>query len=127
MSQSHAPFRADEVGSLLRTPPLKEARARREKGEIAPAQLKAVEDEEIKKIIAKQEEVGLQLATDGEFRRSWWHFDFFWHLTGCERVVLDHGIHFKGVDTKPESVRVTGKMDFPADHAMIAHFKFMNE
>ena len=30
--------------------------------------------------------MGLQLATDGEFRRSWWHFDFFWHLTGCERV-----------------------------------------
>ena len=76
MSQSHAPYRADEVGSLLRTPPLKEARAKREKGEITPAQLKAVEDEEIRKIIAKQEGVGLQLATDGEFRRSWWHFDF---------------------------------------------------
>jgi 5-methyltetrahydropteroyltriglutamate--homocysteine methyltransferase len=125
MSQSHAPFRADEVGSLLRAPPLKEARSRREKGEIAPAQLKAVEDEEIKTIIRKQEEVGLQLATDGEFRRSWWHFDFFWHLTGCERAVADHGIQFHGVQTKAEGLKVTGKLDFPADHPMLEHFKFL--
>ena len=119
------PFRADMVGSLLRTEPLKDARAKREKGQITPAQLKAVEDEEIRKIIKKQEDVGLQLATDGEFRRSWWHFDFFWHLTGCERVVLDHGIQFHGVQTKPESLKVTGKLDFPADHPMLEHFKFL--
>ena len=125
MSQSHAPFRADEVGSLLRTAPLKEARAKREKGEITPEQLKAVEDAEIKKIIAKQEGVGLQLATDGEFRRSWWHFDFFWHLTGCERVSTAQGIQFHGVQTKAESLKVTGKLDFPADHPMIEHFKFL--
>ena len=52
MATVHAPYRADEVGSLLRTAPLKEARAKREKGEITPAQLKAVEDAEIRKIIA---------------------------------------------------------------------------
>ena len=125
MPESHAPYRADEVGSLLRTAPLKEARARREKGEITPDQLKAVEDEEIRKIIRKQEDVGLQLATDGEFRRSWWHFDFFWHLTGCERVAADHGIQFHGVQTKAESLKVTGKLDFPADHPMLEHFKFL--
>ena len=122
---THAPFRADEVGSLLRTAPLKEARAKREKGEITPAQLKAVEDEEIRKIIRKQEDVGLQLATDGEFRRSWWHFDFFWHLTGCERVSTAQGIQFHGVQTKAESLKVTSKLDFPADHPMIEHFKFL--
>ena len=125
MSSSHAPYRADEVGSLLRTPPLKEARIKRGKGEITPAQLKAVEDEEIRKIIRKQEEVGLQLATDGEFRRSWWHFDFFWHLTGCERVVADHGIQFHGVQTKAEGLKVTAKLEFPADHPMLEHFKFL--
>jgi 5-methyltetrahydropteroyltriglutamate--homocysteine methyltransferase len=119
------PFRADMVGSLLRTQPLKDARARREKGQITPDQLKAVEDEEIRKIIKKQGDVGLELATDGEFRRSWWHFDFFWHLTGCERVVLDHGIQFHGVQTKPENLKVTGKLDFPADHPMLGHFKFL--
>jgi len=119
------PFRADMVGSLLRPARLKEARARREMGQVTPEQLKSVEDEEIGKIVKKQQEVGLQLATDGEFRRSWWHFDFFWHLTGCERVVLDHGIQFHGVQTKPESLKVTGKIDFPADHPMLAHFKFL--
>jgi len=119
------PFRADMVGSLLRTEPLKDARAKREKGQITPDQLKKVEDEEIRKIIKKQADVGLQLATDGEFRRSWWHFDFYWHLTGCERVVLDHGIQFHGVQTKPESLKVTGKLDFPADHPMLDHFKFL--
>jgi 5-methyltetrahydropteroyltriglutamate--homocysteine methyltransferase len=125
MQTTTPPFRADMVGSLLRTAPLKDARAKREKGTITPAQLKSVEDEEIRKIIRKQEEVGLQLATDGEFRRSWWHFDFFWHLTGCERVVLDHGIQFHGIQTKPESLKVTGKLDFPADHPMLEHFKFV--
>jgi 5-methyltetrahydropteroyltriglutamate--homocysteine methyltransferase len=125
MQTTTPPFRADMVGSLLRTAPLKDARAKREKGQITPAQLKSVEDEEIRKIIKKQEEVGLQLATDGEFRRSWWHFDFFWHLTGCERVVLDHGIQFHGIQTKPESLKITGKLDFPADHPMLEHFKFL--
>jgi 5-methyltetrahydropteroyltriglutamate--homocysteine methyltransferase len=125
MQNATAPYRADMVGSLLRTAPLKDARAKREKGGITPAQLKAVEDDEIRKVIKKQEEVGLQLATDGEFRRSWWHFDFFWMLKGCERVVLDHGIQFHGVQTKPESLRVTGKLDFPADHPMLEHFRFL--
>jgi 5-methyltetrahydropteroyltriglutamate--homocysteine methyltransferase len=125
MPTTTPPFRADMVGSLLRTAPLKDARTKREKAQITPDQLKAVEDEEIRKIVRKQEEVGLQLATDGEFRRSWWHFDFFWHLTGCERVVLDHGIQFHGTQTKPESLKVTGRIDFPADHPMLAHFKFL--
>jgi 5-methyltetrahydropteroyltriglutamate--homocysteine methyltransferase len=119
------PFRADMVGSLLRPASLKEARDKREKGQITPAELQRIEDQEIAKVLAKQEEVGLQLATDGEFRRSWWHFDFFWQLEGCERVVLDHGIQFHGMQTKPESLKVTGKLDFPADHPMLGHFRFL--
>ena len=125
MSNVAPPFRADMVGSLLRTAPMKDARAKREKGEIGSDELRRIEDEEIAKIVRKQEQVGLQLATDGEFRRSWWHFDFFWHLQGCERVVLDHGIQFHGIQTKPESVKVTGRIDFPADHPMLEHFKFL--
>ena len=69
MKRTKPPFRADHVGSFLRPAALKEARAKREKGEITAAQLKEVEDREIEKIISKQEEIGLQLATDGEFRR----------------------------------------------------------
>ena len=82
MKRTTPPFRADQVGSFLRTPPLKEARAKREKGEIGAADLKKVEDQEIEKLVKKQEEIGMQLATDGEFRRSWWHFDFFDGLDG---------------------------------------------
>jgi 5-methyltetrahydropteroyltriglutamate--homocysteine methyltransferase len=125
MPDNLPPFRADAVGSLLRSAPLKEARAKRAQDAISDDQLKAIEDEEIKTIIRKQEDVGLELATDGEFRRSWWHFDFLWKLDGCERVILDHGIQFHGTETKPESIRVTGKIDFPSDHPMLAHFKFL--
>jgi 5-methyltetrahydropteroyltriglutamate--homocysteine methyltransferase len=125
MSTTTPPFRADMVGSLLRSATLKEARHKREKGQITAAELQRIEDQEIANVLAKQEEVGLQLATDGEFRRSWWHFDFFWQLEGCERVVLDHGIQFHGVQTKPEGLKVTGKLDFPADHPMLSHFRFL--
>jgi len=118
------PFRADHVGSILRTAPVKQARTQREKGEITLAQLKAVEDREIEKIIKKQEEIGLKLATDGEFRRSWWHFDFFSMLDGVELYELDHGIQFQGVQTKPLSIKVTGKIGF-SNHPMLEHFKFL--
>ena len=120
------PFRADMVGSLLRPAVLKEAREKHAKGEIGAADLKAVEDREIEKIIAKQAEVGLKLATDGEFRRSWWHFDFFGMLDGVEIYELDHGIQFQGVETKPRSIKVTGKIGF-SNHPMLAHFKFLKE
>ena len=125
MPDSTAPFRADMVGSLLRTAPLKDARTKHAKGEITAAQLKSVEDEEIRKLVAKQEAVGLKLATDGEFRRAWWHFDFFWGLKGVDRVTVDHGIKFHGVETKAESLKVTGKLDFPTDHPMLGHFRFL--
>ena len=94
------------------------------RAQITAAQLKEVEDREIEKIIKKQEEVGLKLATDGEFRRSWWHFDFFGMLDGVEIYELDHGIQFQGVQTKPRSIKVTGKIGF-SNHPMIEHFKFL--
>jgi 5-methyltetrahydropteroyltriglutamate--homocysteine methyltransferase len=124
MQRTKPPFRADHVGSILRTAPVKEARAKHEKGEIGDAQLKEVEDREIEKIIRKQEEIGLKLATDGEFRRSWWHFDFFGMLDNVEVVEIDHGIQFQGVQTRPRSIKVTGKIGF-SNHPMIEHFKFL--
>jgi 5-methyltetrahydropteroyltriglutamate--homocysteine methyltransferase len=124
MMRTKPPFRADVVGSILRTAPLKEARAKREKGEIGAAQLKAVEDREIEKIIKKQEEVGLKVATDGEFRRSWWHFDFYGMLDGVEIQELDHGIQFQGVQTRPRTPRIVGKLGF-SSHPMLEHFKFL--
>src|SRR5947209_3452998 len=126
MQRTKPPFRADHVGSLLRPPALKQARERRAKGEITAAALKQVEDREIDRVIKNQEEVGLQSATDGEFRRSWWHLDFLWGLDGVERTVMESGIAFAGVTTRNEGVRITGKLDF-SGHPMIEHFKFLQE
>jgi 5-methyltetrahydropteroyltriglutamate--homocysteine methyltransferase len=126
MTITRAPFRADHVGSLLRTAPLKEARAKRQKGEITAEELEEVEDREIEKVIKKQEEIGLGLATDGEFRRAWWQFDFYKGLDGVELYKTGHGIAFAGVETKPESVRVIGKIDF-SGHPHLEHFRFLKD
>src|ERR1700728_3354068 len=124
MPRNKPPYRADVVGSILRTAPLKEARAKREKGAITAAQLKEVEDREIEKIIKKQADVGLKVATDGEFRRSWWHFDFFDMLDGVEIHEVDHGIQFQGVQTKHRTPRINGKLGF-SSHPMLNHFRFL--
>jgi 5-methyltetrahydropteroyltriglutamate--homocysteine methyltransferase len=125
MPRTIPPFRADMVGSLLRPAPLRHARERRANGEITTEELRVIEDREIATIIARQAEIGLALATDGELRRSRWQYDFFWHLTGVERVVRDQGSSFRGVQSRPEGAFVSGKLDFPADHPMLGHFKFL--
>jgi methionine synthase II (cobalamin-independent) len=123
-ARTKPPFRADHVGSILRSAPLKAAREKAERGEITAADLKTVEDVEIPKIVTKQEELGFQLATDGEYRRSWWHFDFYGMLDGVEIYELGHGIQFQGVQTKPKSIRIVGKIGF-SDHPMLEHFRFL--
>src|SRR5215472_591625 len=124
MQRATPPFRADHVGSLLRPPALKQARAKRERKEISAEALRTIEDREIEKAIKKQEEIGLGLATDGEFRRSWWHFDFFRGLDGVTFYTSDHGIQFHGVQTKAEAIRIDGKIGFSGHH-MLDHFKFL--
>jgi 5-methyltetrahydropteroyltriglutamate--homocysteine methyltransferase len=124
MTRAKPPFRADHVGSFLRPAALKEARAKREQGKTSAAELKAVEDREIENIIAKQEEIGLKLATDGEFRRSWWHFDFLGQLDGVELYEAEQGIQFHGVQTKAQGLRIVGKVGF-SNHPMVEHFKFL--
>ena len=122
---STAPFRADLVGSFLRPQALKAARAQRDAGEITADQLKAIEDDEITKLVRHQEACGLQLATDGEFRRAWWHFDFLGLLDGVDLVEADQGIQFAGVQTKAQTLKVSGKVDFPDDHPFLDHFRFL--
>lgn len=74
----NAPFRADVVGSYLRPAELKQARADFAAGKIDEAALKAVEDNAITELVAKQKAAGLHVITDGEFRRGWWHLDCMW-------------------------------------------------
>ncbi|MBI4367048.1 MAG: 5-methyltetrahydropteroyltriglutamate--homocysteine S-methyltransferase, partial [Deltaproteobacteria bacterium] len=118
------PFRADHVGSLLRPAALKAAREQHAKGKIDAAALKAVEDREIERVIKRQEEVGLQSITDGEFRRSWWLLDFLWGLDGVEKHVMDTGVAFAAVTTRNEGIKVTGRLG-SSGHPMVEHFKFV--
>jgi 5-methyltetrahydropteroyltriglutamate--homocysteine methyltransferase len=125
MHRSQPPFRADHVGSLLRPAALKEARTAGDK-----SALKKVEDREIRRIIEKQQSLGLQAVTDGEFRRAMWHFDFLELLNGVESFRAEHGIAFKGgLATQAKGLRVTGKLGFPdrPGHPMLEHFRFVKD
>lgn len=124
MQRTAPPFCADHVGSLLRPAAVKEARAKRAAGTISAEELTAIENREIERLVKKQEEIGLKLATDGELRRSWWHFDFYAGLEGVELYDTSHGIQFAGVATKSQSIRVVGKVGF-CGHPQIDHFRFL--
>ncbi len=123
-ARTRPPYRADHVGSLLRPAAIREAREKHARGELDAAGLKSVEDFEIERVIKKQEEIGLQSVTDGEFRRSWWHLDFLWGLDGVARHVMETGVTFAGVATRAEGLRVDGRIGF-SDHPMIGHFEFV--
>ena len=86
-----APFRVDHVGSYLRPGELVEAREKFSRGGLSQEQLKEVEDRNIKQLIKKQYEAGLRGLTDGEFRRAYWHLDFFWGLGGLEHIQGEKG------------------------------------
>jgi 5-methyltetrahydropteroyltriglutamate--homocysteine methyltransferase len=126
MPNHKPPFRADQVGSLLRTTALHQARDRKAAGEIDAAALKAIEDAEIRKLIAKQEEIGLKGVTDGEYRRAYWHFDFLEELDGVDAITADSGMNFKGGVGITKALRITGKVGF-SGHPMIEHFRFLKD
>jgi 5-methyltetrahydropteroyltriglutamate--homocysteine methyltransferase len=121
------PFRADHVGSLLRPAELAGARRARAAGDISAEDLREVEDRCIRNAIARQAEVGLESATDGEYRRAMWHFDFLEGLDGVESFTAPHGIKFKGgIETKPQGLRVAAELGF-SGHPMIDHFRFVKD
>ncbi|WP_276739807.1 cobalamin-independent methionine synthase II family protein [Pantoea septica] len=124
MTAQNAPFRADTVGSFLRPAAIKNAREQYAAGQIDKTQLTRIEDEAIRDVVSKQIANGLQVVTDGEFRRAWWHFDFFGGLEGVELFEAEQGIQFNGVQTKAHGVRVVGKLGF-RDHPMLEHFRFL--
>lgn len=124
---TQAPFRADHVGSLLRPDNLHKARKDFKEGVVTAQQLREVETKEIKRVVDKQIEVGLELVTDGEFRRTWWHLDFLEHLNGIEGYVPETGYVFDGIETERYNVRNTGKISLDPNHPFIQDFVEFNE
>jgi 5-methyltetrahydropteroyltriglutamate--homocysteine methyltransferase len=125
MQRTKPPFRADQVGSLLRPQALKDARVKHEHGEISAAALTAIEDQEIEKVIRKQEEIGLQSITDGEFRRAFWQIDFLERLDGVESYLGERKVKFQGPQPKPVLLRVKGKLGAFSGHPMLDHLRFV--
>lgn len=120
------PYRADHVGSLLRPDSVKEARKKHhENHSISADELKQVEDEAIREIVHMQQEIGLPVVTDGEARRSWWHYDFMGGLSGLELEERNEGIQFKGVQLRPVFPTISGILDFPDDHPHLDHFRYL--
>ena len=108
------PFRADHVGSLLRPPGLAEARKRKDV---------AYQREAIRDVVRKQEAIGLQAVTDGEFARDWWHLDFLSQLEGVE-ARENPGPKFGGTEEQPPIPHVTGKLRYSSP-IMLEDFKYL--
>ena len=121
-----APFRVDHVGSYLRPKELVEAREKFSKGELSKEELTKVEDKLIAELVEKQIAAGLKGVTDGEFRRAYWHLDFFWGLNGIEHVQGEKGYAFKGIETKPDTAKVSGKIS-GENHPFVEHFKYLRD
>jgi 5-methyltetrahydropteroyltriglutamate--homocysteine methyltransferase len=121
-------IRADTVGSLLRPESLHAARRRFAASEIDAASLRLVEDEAIAKIIAYQEDLGLPVVTDGEFRRENWWIDFVRRLEGVE-IVEGAGAAFASNEAPryvPKSVLVADQMRAPAP-ILVDDFRFVEK
>jgi 5-methyltetrahydropteroyltriglutamate--homocysteine methyltransferase len=125
---TNAPFRADQVGSLLRPAEVREARSRQAAGEISADELRAIEDGAIRRAIARQESIGLRSITDGELRRNTWIFDFLSELQGTRiierEVPTPRGAGGEGTPRKVPLTTIAGKLRYQG-HSMIRHFEFL--
>ncbi len=114
MTRTTPTFRADHIGSLLRPPELLRAREDFAAGRIPADELRGIEDEAIREVVRAQEEVGLQSATDGEFRRASWHMDFIYQLGGVEKAQDDLKVEFRNdegtIEFTPAALRVEDRV-----------------
>ena len=112
--RANPPFRADHVGSLLRPPQLLQARDDFAAGRIDAGALREIEDDAIREIVAKQQEMGLQSATDGEFRRASWHMDFIYQLDGITKEPGEIKVKFHNergdIEFTPAALHIDGKL-----------------
>jgi 5-methyltetrahydropteroyltriglutamate--homocysteine methyltransferase len=124
------PFRADHVGSLLRPPELLRAREDFAAGHSSSEELRGIEDEAIREVVRMQEEVGLQSATDGEFRRASWHMDFIYQLGGIEKAQDDMKVEFRNeegtIEFTPAALRVKSRVGL-REPIFADDFRFLKE
>lgn len=116
-ARTSPPFRADHVGSLLRPQRLLQARRDRAEGRIDAGTLRSIEDDAIREIVGKQQEIGLQSATDGEFRRASWHMDFIYALGGTrqadERMKVTFHNEQGDLEFSPAALRIDDRISLP--------------
>lgn len=120
------PFRYDIVGSFLRTDGIKNARSLYAQGELTAGQLAEIENIEIGKLLEQEKALGLKAVTDGEFRRSWWHLDFFLGIEGTGKITLGPPGASKEQTNRAESFRITGPIAF-GNHPMVAEFRTLQQ
>ncbi len=120
-----APFRADQVGSLLRPAWLAQARQQFKRAELSAAALREIEDRAVSEAVQRQQDIGLQAVTDGEFRRDWWHLDFLGQLDGVT-LTENSGQKFQiaGQGEQPPIASVTGPVAC-SQPIMTDHFAYL--
>ena len=122
------PFRADHVGSLIRPDALIEARAAAENGKIAAAELARIQHAAIRDVVRMQQEVGLRLATDGEYNRFSWQRDFLLKIGNVKPMASKLTVRFHSAagarDHTPPSLQVVGKLSRP-HRIFVDDFKFL--
>jgi len=126
LTHTHAPYRVDHVGSFLRPATLVQAREDFAAGKISQSDLTKVEDQAIRDLVEKEIAAGLKSVTDGEFRRAYWHLDFFWGFGGIDHVQAAQGYQFHDETTKADSALVVGKIT-GANHPFVEHYKFLRD
>ncbi|WP_162011143.1 5-methyltetrahydropteroyltriglutamate--homocysteine S-methyltransferase [Streptococcus sp. S784/96/1] len=114
----------EHVGSFLRPAELVEAREAFAAGKISQEELTAVEDRLITELVDKQVAVGLEKVTDGEFRRAYWHLDFFWGFNGIDHIQAAQGYQFHDEETKADSAIISGKIT-GENHPFVEAYKFL--
>lgn len=127
MSKVQTPLRYDYVGSFLRPEKLKKARRQFDEGNLAYAELKAVEDEAITELIGKVKALGYQVITDGEFRRATWHLDFMWGIDGVGHAKTKTGLPFHGEAAMVDDTYLVGKIGISKEHPFVEHFRFVKQ
>ncbi|BDR56616.1 5-methyltetrahydropteroyltriglutamate--homocysteine S-methyltransferase [Xylocopilactobacillus apis] len=127
MNKNKFPYRYDMVGSLLRPKKLLQAKDDFKENKISKIELTEIENEQINEIVAQQVKLGFKDVTDGEFRRSWWHLDFYEGLKGTEYYTPEKGWNFAGVETRAGGIKIIDKVSYNPKHPFFEDFKYLNQ